>query len=58
MKIIILIVVTAVFSVLATLYAPKLKRVIIQRKTQKNQKLKALIAAEIEKQLKEIINDN
>jgi hypothetical protein len=55
---VILIVVTAVFSVLTTLYAPKLKRVIIARINNKKRKLKALIAAEIEKQLKEIINDN
>jgi hypothetical protein len=51
-------VITAVISVLATLYVPKLKRSIIQRNSAKNSKLKALIATEISKQLKEILDDN
>jgi hypothetical protein len=54
---VILMVVTAVLSALTTYYTPKLKRVIIQQKTRKNRELKALISAEVEKQLKEIIND-
>jgi hypothetical protein len=50
-------VVTAVFSVLATLYAPKLKRNIIARINNKKRKLETLVRLEVEKQLKEIIND-
>ena len=50
-------VIVAGLSSVATLYYPKVKRVIIQRKTRKNQKLQALISAEVTKQLKEIIND-
>jgi hypothetical protein len=50
-------VVTAVLSALTTYYAPKFKRVIIQRKTQKKQELETLVRLEVEKQLKEIIND-
>ncbi len=55
---VILVCITAGLSILATLYAPKIKRANIQRKTQKNDKLKALIAIEISKQLKEILDDN
>ena len=51
-------VVTAVLSALTTFYVPKIKRAIIARINNKKRKLKALIAAEVEKQLKEIINDN
>ena len=54
---IISLVITAGLSVYITLIAPKLKRVIIQRKTCKNDKLKALVSAEVERQLKDIIND-
>ena len=50
-------VIVAGLSSLATLYYPQIKRVIIQRKTCKNDKLKALVSAEVERQLKDIIND-
>ena len=54
---VILVVITAGLSVCITLIAPKIKRVIIQQKTHKNQKLKALVSAEVTRQLKDIIND-
>jgi hypothetical protein len=54
---VILVVITAGLSVYITLIAPKIKRVIIQQKTRKNQKLKALVSAEVTRQLKDIIND-
>ena len=54
---IILVVIVAGLSSLATYYYPQIKRVIIQRKTRKNQKLQALVSAEVERQLKDIIND-
>ena len=54
---IILVCITAGLSSLATYYYPQIKRVIIQRKTRKNQKLRALVSAEVERQLKDIIND-
>ena len=54
---IILVCITAGLSSLATYYYPQIKRVIIQRKTRKNQKLQALVSAEVSKQLKEILND-
>jgi hypothetical protein len=54
---IISLVITAGLSVYITLIAPKIKRVIIQQKTRKNQKLKALVSAEVTRQLKDIIND-
>ena len=53
----VLVVITAGLSSLATYYYPQIKRVIIQRKTRKNQKLQALVSAEVERQLKDIIND-
>ena len=54
---IILVVIVAGLSSLATYYYPQIKRVIIQRKTRKNTKLQALVSAEVERQLKDIIND-
>jgi hypothetical protein len=54
---IISLVITAGLSVYITLIAPKLKRVIIQRKTNKKRKLEALVSAEVTRQLKNIIND-
>ncbi len=54
---VILVCITAGLSILATLYYPKLKRANIQRRTRKNQKLTSLIKAEVERQLKDIIND-
>lgn len=54
---IILVVITAGLSALTTYYVPQIKRVITQRKRAKKQKLNELIRAEVEKQLKEIIND-
>ena len=50
-------IITAVFSVLATLYVPKLKRSIIALKSNKKRKLEALVSAEVTRQLKNIIND-
>jgi len=50
-------VIVAGSSSLATYYYPQIKRVIIQRKTQKKQKLNEYIRLEIERQLKDIIND-
>lgn len=50
-------VIVAGLSVYITLIAPKIKRVIIQLKTRKKRKLEALISAEVERQLKNIIND-
>jgi hypothetical protein len=55
---IILVVITASFSVFITYHADKIKCAYNARKTNKNQKLKALIAIEVSKQLKEILNDN
>lgn len=54
----VLVVITASFSVFITYHADKIKRAYNARKSRKNQKLKALISAEVEKQLKEILNDN
>jgi hypothetical protein len=51
-------IITALLSVLTTYYAPQVKRAYIAQKTRKNQKLQALIRSEVEKQLKEILNDN
>ena len=50
-------VIVAGLSVYITLIAPKIKRVYIQQKTRKKRKLEALISAEVERQLKNIIND-
>jgi hypothetical protein len=55
---IISLVIVAVISSFATLCYPKVKRVIIQRKTNKKHKLNEYIRLEIERQLKEILNDN
>ena len=54
---IILVVITAGLSAFITYHIPQIKRVITQRKRAKKQKLNELIRAEVEKQLKEIIND-
>jgi len=52
-------VIVAGLSSLATYYVPQIKRVIIQRKTSKNSKLNEYIRLEIERQLKQILeNDN
>lgn len=53
----IIIVLTALLSSLATLYYPTLKWRIRQYKTAKERKLTRMIRAEVEKQLKEILND-
>lgn len=55
---IMLVVITASFSVFITYHADKIKRAYNARKSRKNQKLKALIATEVSKQLKEILDDN
>jgi hypothetical protein len=54
----VLVVITASFSVFITYHADKVKRAYMQRKTRKNSKLNEYIRLEIERQLKEIINDN
>jgi hypothetical protein len=55
---VILMVVTAVLSAFTTYYTPKIKRSIIARINNKKRKLETLVRLEVEKQLKEIINDN
>ena len=55
----VLVIITASFSVFITYHADKIKRAYNARKSRKNDKLKALIATEVSKQLKEILeNDN
>ena len=54
----VLVVITASFSVFITYHADKVKRAYNARKSRKNSKLNALIATEVSKQLKEILNDN
>jgi hypothetical protein len=54
----VLVVITASFSVFITYHADKIKCAYNARKSRKNSKLKALIAAEVEKQLKQILDDN
>ena len=48
---------TACLSSLVTLYIPTIKRRIIRYKTRNKQDLTALIKAEVEEQLKQILND-
>jgi hypothetical protein len=50
-------VITAGLSVLITLIAPQVKRAYKQRKRAKKQQLNELIALEVERQLKQIVND-
>jgi hypothetical protein len=50
-------VITAGLSVLITLIAPQIKRAYKQRKRAKKQQLNELIALEVERQLKQIVND-
>ncbi len=50
-------VITAGLSVLITLIAPHIKRAYKQRKRAKKQKLNELIAQEVERQIKQIVND-
>ena len=54
----VLVIITASFSVFITYHADKIKRAYNARKSRKNDKLNALIATEVSKQLKEILNDN
>ena len=55
---IILVIITASFSVFITYHADKVKRAYNARKSRKNRKLKALVSEEVTKQLKEILDDN
>lgn len=55
---IILVIITASFSVFITYHADKVKRAYNARKSRKNRKLNEYIRLEIERQLKEILNDN
>ena len=48
---------TAVLSSIVTMYIPTIKRRIIRYKTRNQQDLTALIKAEVEQQLKDILND-
>ena len=48
---------TACLSSLVTLYIPTIKRRILRYKTRNKQDLTALIKAEVEEQLKQILND-
>jgi hypothetical protein len=50
-------VITAGLSVLITLIAPQVKRAYKQRKRAKKQQLNELIALEVERQIKQIVND-
>jgi hypothetical protein len=50
-------VITAGLSVLITLIAPQIKRAYKQRKRAKKQQLNELIALEVERQIKQIVND-
>jgi hypothetical protein len=50
-------VITAGLSVLITLIAPQVKRAYKQRKRAKKQQLNELIAQEVERQIKQIVND-
>jgi hypothetical protein len=52
-----LFILTAVLSSIITLIAPTLVLRIRQYKTRKERKLTRMIRAEVEKQLKEIVND-
>ena len=54
----VLVIITASFSVFITYHADKIKRAYNARKLHKNRKLKALVSEEVSKQLKEILNDN
>ena len=54
----VLVVITASFSVFITYHADKIKRAYNARKSRKNRKLNEYIRLEIERQLKDIINDN
>ena len=55
----VLVIITASFSVFITYHADKFKCAYNARKSRKNSKLNALIAIEVSKQLKEILeNDN
>ena len=53
----IILVLTALASSVMTLYYPTLKWRIRQYKTDKQRKLTRMIRAEVEKQLKDILND-
>lgn len=48
---------TAIIASVATFHAPKLIARIKRYKTRKQQKLNELIRAEVERQIKQIIND-
>jgi cell division protein FtsL len=54
----VLVVITASFSVFITYHADKIKCAYNARKSRKNSKLNEYIRLEIERQLKEILNDN
>ena len=54
----VLVVITASFSVFITYHTDKVKRAYNARKSRKNSKLNEYIRLEIERQLKEILNDN
>ena len=55
---IILVIITASFSVFITYHADKIKCAYNARKSRKNSKLNALIATEVSKQLKEILDND
>ena len=57
MFMLIIVVITAGLSAFITYHAPKIKRAYNARKSRKNQKLQALISAEVERQIKQIVND-
>jgi len=54
----VLVVITASFSVFITYHADKIKCAYNARKSRKNSKLKALVSEEVSKQLKQILDDN
>ena len=54
----IIVVITAGLSAFITYHAGRIKRAYNARKSRKNQKLQALISAEVERQIKQIVNDN
>ena len=55
---IILVIITASLSVFITYHADKIKCAYNARKSRKNSKLNALIATEVSKQLKEILDND